>query len=175
MKYVSPRGKFLRQIDTHDTMFRYPQVTLNQKIQLRLKNNIALFTYRLHAGILKSWSLSNNRGIASLYRYADVHGKWKSYVTRPGAEPSSAGTHALCRTVRNFRTLWSMSNRRPRLPIHFSTRFQSRLVNRTCYNSEWKSGMIPHWVDGPISAERQSANAENDKWGDTRNAPGHVL
>lgn len=32
----------------------------------------------------------------------------------------------------------------PRLPIHFCSRFQPMLVNRTCYNSERKAG----WFSG---------------------------
>lgn len=48
---------------------------------------------------------------------------------------------------------------RPRLPIHFCTRFQSMPVNRTCYNSEWKSGDDSA---GQSPTECQSANAENE-------------
>jgi len=62
----------------------------------------------------------------------------------------------------------------PQLSIYFCTRFQSMLVNRTCYNSEWKSWMCRAGWTIQSRTMRQSANAENDKWGDTRNTRGHM-
>lgn len=82
------------------------------------------------------------------------------HTSRIRAQSPSAGTHVLCRTIRNFCAPWSMSNRSCaavvapllRLPIHCCACFESMFVNRTCYNSKLENrDDAARGIDEPIS------------------------